>query len=470
MTVPDSSAAQGAASSTRSGRRALHRLVILSALATVALTTTALAQPTPAAPSAMLDTAGVGAALARARGALEGLEGLWGARGDGARWIFTDGRRHVASDPAIDGGALAPMTLPPATVIANHAVEIDGRRWAMIRLPLGGDEDARARLLVHEVLHTLQPEHLPSGAATEPADGGDHLDSAAGRVWLLLELRALSAALATAGEARRRALSDALVFRAERDRLATPTERARMDALDVVEGLPEYTAWRLAGASDRALADGLARAERATVSWVRAVGYWTGPAYGFLLDQLSTGAWREAVRVGARLPMLLAKAIGAPRTHDAAHAAQRAAVWNGATLQATEHARDSVRAHERATLRARFVTGPVLRVRPHALRIAFDPNSQVPLGADGTLMRGLRWSDADGSLLEAPAGALVSADWAWLQLPLDGARPLSRLSSDGRLTERLVLQGEGWTLTLAPGWRLRAVPEGVEAEPPREPH
>jgi hypothetical protein len=437
------------------------------------------------------DTTGLIRSVSLAREALRGLPGLWEIDGSRVEWILTDGRTHFATGRGVGGGAsgadasaggaaaerLTPIALPAGTTIANTAVEVQGRRWAMVVLPLGRTDLARTRLLVHEAMHTFQPERLPRPARTEAGEGGDFLDGEQGRLWLFLELRAIAAALTSSGEALRDAARDAILFRAQRHALAHPTERARLDALDLAEGIPEYTGWRLAGASDSLLAARLRAADTMRVSWVRGVGYWTGPAYGFLLDRLGASGWRAEQQRGERLPVLLARAVGSGRSAAAAAESSdataddpsytalveaRAASYGGVELARVEHARAVANARRLDSLRTRFVAGPVLRVIPASLRISFDPNGQTPLAGDGTVMLNFRWAAEDGAELVAAGGALVSPDWSWVQVPLGAVEVTERNIESPR-----TITGDGWRLTLPAGWRVQRVDGRVELRPPR---
>ncbi len=417
------------------------------------VTASRLAAQTPA------DTVGLVRTVALAREGLASLPSLWNldardvdwifARGDGTAWTTT---RRSGRD------SLVAITLPAGTTIANTAVTLEERRWAMVVLPLGGPEESRVRLLIHEAMHTQQPDHLPQPGGTEPGEGGDLLDGAEGRIWLFLELRALAAAITTTGDAQRAAARDALLFRARRDSLALPSERTRLDALDLAEGIPEYTAWRLAGSSAESLASRLMHASDRNVSWVRAVGYDTGPAYGFLLDQLAGSAWRDAHRQGARLPAILATVLGATPVTSRIDA--RAEIHGGVPLRHTELARVAARDRRIDSLRTRYVRGPVLRLVPAALQISFDPNGQFPLGADGTVMTNFRWTGTDGAELVARPGALVAANWSYVQVALG-----STVLEPGTLAERREIVGDGWTLALPAGWVITRVGTRVEVRP-----
>jgi hypothetical protein len=437
---------------------------------------------------------------------------FWGARLDGVEWMAVlrtadggGGHAYLTASPAgvasgyepVDAGRLTLYAgaLPPGVAPANTSVEWGGRRWAMVVLPLPSDSADAVRLLVHEAMHTLQGRTtegtvLPSPAYAEGGAGVALLDRPEGRVWLQLEERALHAALlASSKGAQQRALLDALLFRARRYAAATPDERVRERALDVGEGLPEYTAWALTAgtgaAGARAFAPSLERAA-AQPSYVRAFPYATGPAYAFLVDRSLSG-WRRhvmahggafdlqglALTTVSGAPPWLAAALGdtaaaatASAPEPLARAADAAAARYGdAALRAAEDARWAAREREIAALRRRFVDGPTLRLRPGALRISFDPRAQTPLGDAGTVMRGLTWKGDAGAELDAPDGALVSPDWSELRVPLDGG--VTPPPSAGAIDTTRHWRAAGWSLTLPTGWRIAAEGGDWVARPPR---
>jgi hypothetical protein len=370
---------------------------------------------------------------------------------------------------------------------------------------------------------------VPTRPFTESVEGGELLDGATGRTWLRLEWRALAQALdAAAARDRRRALVAALAARAARELSATPVERARERSLDVHEGMPEYTAWRLVGdavraahgdardardahdvrdvrdvrelrdagdprgvARRRALAAVLRAAEQDTIeTWTRSFAYRTGPAYGLLLDAMRP-SWRralqrddalalvsvalDAARSHAPVPRVLATALAEP-ARVANDAATRAALDRVARrlltpfdpdgIAAAERARDVRRAAVRDSLVARFATGATLRLRPRALAVRFDPRGQVVLPGIGTVMRGFGWTGDGGAMLDAPAGALVSPPWDEVRVPLDEAAQ-GALAAGGEGTRAAQsLAGHGWTLSLPAGWRWRREGASWVVEPP----
>jgi len=308
---------------------------------------------------------------------------------------------------------------------------------------IASDPRDRARLLIHELFHRAQDEiGFPASSPSNP-----HLDELEGRVGLRLEWRALRAALAADGDARREALRDAVVFRALRHG-RFPGSAESEAQLERNEGLAEYTGLKLCGRGDAELRAFLAKriaGAEAQPSFVRSFAYETGPAYGLLLDALDV-PWRAGLDRKFDFGALASKAVGVKVPGDLeAHAEARAPKYDGASLRVEEEARDRERQARLAELQKKFVDGPVLVIRAvSAFDYSFDPSTLQPFGDRGTVFPTLRVSDAWG-VLEASDGALMSADYRTVTVPAAGLKP-----AGGKIP------GPGWTLDLGPAWRLDA--------------
>lgn len=422
---------------------------------------------------------------------------LWSARLDTLQWMGVENGRRIVltADPHAAGyareGDVWTGALPAGITPSNTSVTWNGRRWAMVLLPLYGDSAVATQLLIHEAMHVEQPSLLPKPEYTETATGSGLLDEPIGRTLLREEWRALAAALRVRPglrligmRARRDAIRDALIFRAARYAEATPDEITRERALDVTEGMPEYTALRLTHVPARAFAAQLDSAPDRLPSFVRGFVYYTGPAYGMLLDDYEDAAWRTSLRALPDPQRLLYVAWHdrAPRDPDASliatalaghslDAAQRArlttltseaaARYGGAETRAAEDARWAERQKEIAEYRVKFLQEPTLRIRPKTLNISFDPRRQASLGDSGTVMANLAWRGPDGAELHAPAGALVTPNWDEVRLPLGTVQ-----LTPGPLAAPLSLQGDGWTLVLPAGWVVSAKGNSLVLTPP----
>jgi hypothetical protein len=367
---------------------------------------------------------------------------LWGVSLCGPMLLVDSGTRQAVGNERDGSGLLQPRdgvfagSLPVDVGIANTAVEWSGKRWTMI-LWYSLDEDPRdrRRLLAHEAFHRIQPElHLdPAGELN------DHLDTEDGRIWLQEEWNALQMALLSKGKDRRRAVEDALTFRAaRRDRF--PSAAAREIPLEIFEGLAEYSGMRLAGFSREQVVEAVKRKRKGETGLVRSFAYVSGPLYGFLLDGTGAG-WRKEVKsdtdLGALLGGRLQASPGPP-----AEAEGRSGSYGGAALRSSEDQRERDRQARLAAWRASLIDGPVLVLDLKSVTSgSFDPGKVFPFGENQTVY-GSRELIAVWGRLNVEGGAILeNRSSREAHVSLKGAAPdLSR--------------GEGWSLQLETGWEV----------------
>jgi hypothetical protein len=337
------------------------------------------------------------------------------------------------------GGGVWVGTVPSGIPLSNTSLTWVGVPWAFVRLPLPDDRLSRVQLLLHESFHRIEDSlHLEGGDPLLP-----HLDERDGRFWLRMELRAMSAALSATGDSARRATKDALLFRARRQAIYPGTDTLE-DAVERHEGMAEYTgmvlALRLTGSPVSTSARSFREFE-SRPSFVRSLGYGTGPGLGLLLDRYAAG-WRG--RVAGQSPAgILGAAVGFhPSAKLAEEADHQSTRYGGREVATEEEAREQDRRTRLAAYRTRLIDGPVMVLRQNRLSRSFNPNTLVAFGGDGTVYPTGTFSAEWGALEVNEGGALVANDFQLLRvaLPADtAARPI---------------QGSGWTLDLAKGWRL----------------
>jgi hypothetical protein len=275
-----------------------------------------------------------------------------------------------------------------------------------------------------------------------------HLDFGEGRTWLRLELRALAEAIRSADSATmRRHAESALLFRARR-RSAYSGSDSTEASLEIQEGLPEYTGHRMAMLLTH---EGLSRvadhvsAYEKRASFVRAFAYGTGPGFGVLLDRVAPD-WRTAVRTKRDLSGLLADAVrfSIPRDLDRA-ARTRASPYGFAEVDSAERARDASRATMLAEYRARLSTGATITFHQgrDSLSWGYDPTALIALDLKTVVYPFGSFTALWGSLNVERNGVLVSNDFSVIRVGLSAEPP----GADARQWS-----GNGWTVTLNPGW------------------
>ncbi len=370
---------------------------------------------------------------------------LWGVSlGGGLLLVDPATRIAYANQPDPQGrlarvGPVLRGEIPRDVNLANTALDWAGGKWSMILLPLPPEREKRATLLLHELWHRVQDQiGLPASAAAN-----HHLDTRDGRYWLQLEWRALAAALAAEGAERTRAITDAALFR-ERRRALFPGAAAEENAMEMHEGLAQYTGVKLSGAPDlaRSVIEGELKEAPGKETFVRSFAYANGPAYGLLLD--ATGApWRERLdpKTDLAATLLQLSRIKLPANIPGA-AEERARTYDSARLAAQEDEREKKRRTLAAEYRARLVEGAVLQVPLRQMSMQFDPGNLVPLESLGTVYPNIRVVDDWGILAVSSGGALLRADFSQITL-----------SQPKNITPPAIA-GDGWTLELKPGWSI----------------
>jgi hypothetical protein len=358
---------------------------------------------------------------------------LWGMSLCGPMVIHDSRTQTIAtSQPAPEGPR-------PRLLGLNAPIQWGGVTWAAYMWDtLVNAPPLHAReILLHELFHGIVQLKLGLAASEQL---NEHLDAMDGRYWLRLECRSLARALQESGVDRNTAARDALAFRQAR-RMLYMGSAEKERALEINEGIASYTgvaaaAESAAGAATRAI-ETLAACD-GDHSFVRTFAYWTGPAYGLLLDGLSPG-WRQRIRGTDDVGVLLA---GALTLQPGANAAAAASRYGGAEVRAAEEQRERSRQERLAGLRRQFVDGPVLVIRGGG-RGGFNSMGAVVIPDVGTVFFGPYSHNTDSGVLQAEKGVLVESNGSVRRVPAPARR------------DDTTLVGDGWTFTVKPGFVIR---------------
>jgi hypothetical protein len=383
---------------------------------------------------------------------------LWKVQLCGPLLFVDPNTRSAVANQADAEGKLKPLdgvfagTAPPEVGVANTATKWAGVEWTMVMWPLPIYKQPRLRLVMHECFHRVQAS---IGLPPTDAQNG-HLDSLAGRIWLQMEWRALEHAFWQQGEERKRDVADTVYFRNYR-RSLFPAAAKNENALEMNEGLAEYTGFKLSTSSAEEYAVQVAAwlrgAPTRTQSYGRSFAYTSGPAYGGLLD-LAGKNWRTGLTPSTDLGQLLAQAYGVQvsASPDKAEAVRRAERYNGSEVIAIETENEAKHQARIAGARKLFVDGPIL-VLPvgENFNYVYDPNMVLALDDKLTLYQyegEINVTDEWG-MLKTTIGVVLARE--------NGKVVRAQMPAPTDAT-KTPLAGKGWTLGLKPGWEL--VPEG----------
>lgn len=315
---------------------------------------------------------------------------------------------------------------------ANSVVELGGMQWVMALWPLPEDALDRQTLLVHETFHY----HQPALGLFKGMNVGNHLDKQDARIWLKMEWNALVKAIVAPNEQEREgAIADALAFRARR-RALYPEAAEVENAYEIMEGLPDYTAFTLCYPKQQDLQQALvASKERNWLasSYIYSFAYFSGNAYGCLLDQVGA-SWRSDLQSSDNLAELLRARLNLkPKTLD--------------SISLPDYGYDTILAYEQHRqaqidsicdqYRTQFLKDSVLVIPLIDFGIGFNPSNIQDLSPYGTVYPNIRITGHFGVVDLEQGGCLVSPDWSLATLPWSGQ------------------QKGDWTLTLNSGFTIQ---------------
>ncbi|GAB4517675.1 MAG: hypothetical protein Tsb004_28040 [Allomuricauda sp.] len=334
--------------------------------------------------------------------------------------------------------------LPDSIPMANTAMSFDGTYWTMMLLPLPENSSRRRALMMHESFHSVQPT-LGFDFSKIDFYSCNHLNEKKGRVYLKLELEALKMAMneSEAGQIMQH-IDNAILFRLYRYDLY-PKYAASENAMELLEGIPEYTGLLMSGL-DRAgiqayYATNVNRFY-ASRSFVRSFAYHTMPAYGYLM-QGRDPKWNKKIDVYTNLTSYIMDFYGIKRPRNLEYEVDIVKYDYGfAEIMEAENARELQTQQQMKNFRDLFFKTPTLKFHSDQLSYAINPESVIPLEPEGTIFQNLT----------------ITAEWGVLQVN-DNYVFIGKENDYGILAELLEINkagavGKGWELYLKNGWHV----------------
>ncbi|MFN8206030.1 MAG: hypothetical protein U0T82_01285 [Bacteroidales bacterium] len=383
---------------------------------------------------------------------------LWNIDLYGPILIINPFNRQVFSNYPDTGGVLKQYgsiytgIMPKEVMIANTAVDWNGKRWAMVLLPyISKNNNERLNLFCHELFHLSQPilgfdlkslfSKLPEEFNKKNLDN-NHLDRKDGRLYLRLELNALLQAIKSKDAIEKQThLENALKFREYRYMLF-PDARLSENLQELNEGLASFTGITMSYMDEletkNYLEQSLAEFEQSP-TFTNTFAYITTPLYGYLLSQKDK-YWNKNININTILTDYFAAAFEISIPDDLAVAVSNISnQYNGAKINSEEIAREIVISEKIASYKTKFIELPHLIILKEAKGFSFDTRYVTPLENYGTVYQILQLSDIWGKL-SVTNGALIGTD-----------RTTVIVSQPTRTSDKKV-SGDGWTIELNEGY------------------
>jgi len=352
----------------------------------------------------------------------------------------------IANEPDTKGflqkdGNVYTGILPKEINIANTDFDWNGKRWSMVMLPLPKDYNERQNLIIHELFHRIQPV---IGFSNLIRKQSNHLDDLNGKIFLKLELTALTKALESDSSAiRQKYIKDAILFRHYRYELYPGAKEAE-NTLDIKEGLAEYTGSILSGRTDKELKKHYIKAINDFYSYptfVRSFSYVTIPVYGYFMN-LKNINWNKKISKSTNLTDFITNFFKVTIPSDLKDTINSIKDEYGFNeISVFEIKRYNERKKLMAEFETKFKKNPTLIINFEKMHIQFDPRNIIPFKDLGTVYPNLRITDNWG-ILTAQNGALLGKNWQKVTV-----------SDPTEITDTIV-KGDGWQLKLNKSWKL----------------
>lgn len=325
--------------------------------------------------------------------------------------------------------------------IANTALNWNGKRWAMIMLPLPQNKHERIGLLAHESFHRIQPL---LGFELNNVEN-NHLDRKEGRIYLRLELEALKKAIQSVSDKDvQEHLTHALTFRKYRNSLYDGSGVSE-NLLELNEGIAEFTGVVV---SDRNKIQSAAFLIKGindffnNETFVRSFAYHTTPVYGYLLYRKDNN-WNKKITAKTDLTDYFIKAFNIKTPVDLkSNVEEISDQYKGKVIIEEETKREERTKKLIAEYKSKFIDQPHFEIKFEKMNVSFDPRNIIPLEDKGTVYPTIRVTDKWG-ILNVENGALMSPNWNQMSI------------SNPTQTEGKKISGDGWVLELVDGYGIK---------------
>jgi hypothetical protein len=359
--------------------------------------------------------------------------------------VNTETRQVFANFPDTAGilrqtGQVYSGILPNEINISNTGINWNGRRWAMIMLPLPAYKQDRLNLLAHELFHVSQPSL--GFQLFNPEN--NHLDQKNGRIYLRLELEALKKAVQTTNPPERKThLTNALAFRKYRYQLY-PKSDSTENLLELNEGITEYTGSVISGRNKKQSIEHFVQSINTFLenpTFVRSFAYQTTPVYGYLLSNQKEN-WNREITIETNLTDYFIKAFNISLSNDLKNITGLLLnQYDGKNIISEEKIREEKIKIFVAECKSKFVTLPHFELEFEQMNMSFDYRKIVPVEDIGIVYPNIRITDNWG-ILTVNNGALMSSNWGKISTTI----PLK--------IEDKNISGDGWTLLLNDGYAI----------------
>lgn len=380
---------------------------------------------------------------------------LWGINLYGPTMLVIPESRTIIANQPDNEGKLSEQEgvfigkLPQNINIANTSIYWSGKNWVMVMwntISLN-DPYSRNKLLIHESWHRIQGEIGIFPVMTSNL----HLDELQGSILIKLELRALSKALVSENISDKKvALKDALIIRKYRQKLFPSNNENEFERH---EGMPEYTGYKLCGLNKNIIPKVIAKQIDLAESkdgFANSFAYLTGPAYGFLFDDLNI-EWLKQIIDGKSLTEIAKNFVLVELPSDTLQfkvlIEKIGSNYDYETLIKNETEKFEKQKKLTNIYKEKIIIGNQLIIRNNNLKFKFNPQEKLIPIDDGVIYKTMRLIGEWG-ILEVKDGIFRSNDWQVF------------IVSAPKLSNSEIINEDDYELTLNKGWKIIEIKKG----------
>lgn len=305
---------------------------------------------------------------------------------------------------------------PEEMNVANTSVTFCGEKWTCVQWNNLRDMTSTTHLLLHESWHRIQDEIGLPGVTSM----NHHLDEMDGEILLKLELIILNSILQNENCDSDEGLRNAMIVRRKRQTLYP---KGNEDRFECHEGMAEYTAYKLLSNSDNDNGKNQMKRISSAISkglngdgFGNSFAYLTGPAYGFILDDMYPN-WRNEIKSGKTVQDIVSSFINIPEVVENEDIERITKQYDTDMFLNKERTRLETQAKADSDLRNRFANSQWLIIPNDGVMFSFDPNERlVAYDSIGVIYNTMRLSGNFG-IIEAENGVMRTNNWSSFIIP-----------------------------------------------------
>jgi len=376
---------------------------------------------------------------------------LWGVKLYGPTMFVNDDTRAIIANQTDKAKMLCKQDevfvgqLPENINTANTSFNWKGFDRTMVMwndIPKN-DKYSRDKLLIHENWHRIQKE---IGIASVTSQNS-HLDDLQGSVLIKLELLALSHAFSeTENSDKIKNLQNAFIIRKYRQLLFPGNNENEFERH---EGMAEYTGYKLCGLNKYAISKVIRKQLELSVDkdgFANSFAYLTGPAYGFLFDELIPD-WIQQIKNGKDMPaigsgLFVKENIPSDTAQLKLLISGIISAYNAGQIIKTETEKFEEQKILISEYKQKFIESDQLIIPNNNVKFSYNPLEKlIPVEDKGVIYKTMRLT-ADWGILEVWNGIFRSNDWQVFIVPA----PKSLDSENSKEQDYNLMLNNGWKI------------------------